>query len=145
MRPQPVRSTALYLDTPYEYAAIAPDSRLLFTAGACPLDLQGHVVAPGDHEAQTRQALDNLLLALAAADSGRQQILKTTIYVVAAERSELARVWNVIAEGLSPAMPPSTLLGVTMLGYPEQLVEIEAVALSGTAVEVAESSRSSDP
>jgi hypothetical protein len=24
--------------------------------------------------------------------------------------------------------PPSTLLGVTVLGYPEQLVEVEAVA-----------------
>lgn len=135
MRPQPVRGSALYPGVPYEYAAIAPDSRLVFTAGACPLDLQGRVVAPGDYEAQARQALDNLLVALARAASAPEQILKTTIYVVAAERAELVRVWNVIAEGLGAARPPSTLLGVAMLGYPEQLVEIEAVALSCAGTE----------
>jgi enamine deaminase RidA (YjgF/YER057c/UK114 family) len=135
MRPQALRPSALYPGVPYEYASIAPDSRLVFTAGACPLDLHGDVVAPGDHEAQARQALDNLLVALATADSGPEQLLKTTIYVVAGERSELVRVWNVIAEGLGPARPPSTLLGVALLGYPDQLVQIEAVALSGAAAE----------
>jgi enamine deaminase RidA (YjgF/YER057c/UK114 family) len=145
MRSQPIRPSVLYQGVPYDYAAIAPDSRLVFTAGACPLDMQGCVVAPGDYEAQARQALDNLLVALAAADSGPEQILKTTIYVVASERAELARVWNVIAEGLGAARPPSTLLGVALLGYPEQLVEIEAVALSGAAAEAPGSSAGSEP
>jgi len=35
-------------------------------------------------------------------------------------------------DGFGSAKPPSTLLGVAMLGYPEQLVEIEAVALSAS-------------
>jgi enamine deaminase RidA (YjgF/YER057c/UK114 family) len=131
MRPQQVRPVGLYQDVPYDYAAIAPAGGLVFTAGACPLDSVGGVVAPGDLEAQARQALDNLLVALAAADSSPAQVLKTTIYVVAGDRSELVRVWNVVAERLRPARPPSTLLGVALLGYPEQLVEIEAVALSG--------------
>ena len=37
------------------------------------------------------------------------------------------RVWDVVAARIGRA--PSTLLGVSLLGYPEQLVEIEAVAL----------------
>jgi hypothetical protein len=39
------------------------------------------------------------------------------------------RVWRVVEEGFAPARPPSTLLGVAVLGYPGQLVEIEAVGL----------------
>lgn len=57
-------------------------------------------------------------------------MLKTTVYVVAAERSDLLRVWDVVAEGFGTTRPPSTLLGVSMLGYADQLVEIEAIALA---------------
>ena len=38
-----------------------------------------------------------------------------------------ARV-EVIATGLVPHRPPSTLLGVSVLGYPDQLVEIDGIA-----------------
>jgi enamine deaminase RidA (YjgF/YER057c/UK114 family) len=124
-------SPELYPDPPYEYASVAPDARLVFTAGACPLDSEGKIVAPGDYEAQARQAVDNLRVALADAGSGFDRVLKTTVYVAASERPELVRVWNVVEAGFAPARPPSTLLGVALLGYPEQLVEIEAVALTG--------------
>ena len=40
----------IYPGAPYEYAAAA--NGLVFTAGACPLDVEGRVVAPGDLEAQ---------------------------------------------------------------------------------------------
>jgi enamine deaminase RidA (YjgF/YER057c/UK114 family) len=128
-RPAYVSPPSLYADAPYEYAAVAPDAALVFTAGACPLDEHGSVVAPGDHEAQTRQAVENLRTALEAAGSGFGQVLKTTVYVVAHDRSDLVRTWRVVEEAFGPTRPPSTLLGVAFLGYAEQLVEIEAVAL----------------
>jgi enamine deaminase RidA (YjgF/YER057c/UK114 family) len=37
----------------------------------------------------------------------------------------------VVEEAFAPARPPSTLLGVAILGYPDQLVEIEAIAVIG--------------
>ena len=40
--------------------------------------------------------------------------------------ADLVRVWDVVSARLGRA--PSTLLGVSLLGYPNQLVEIEAVA-----------------
>jgi enamine deaminase RidA (YjgF/YER057c/UK114 family) len=119
----------LYRGTPYEYFAVAPEGALVFTAGACPLDSEGRVVAVGDHEGQARQALANLRAALAEAGSGLEHVLKSTVYVVAADRGELVRVWSVVEKAFAPARPPSTLLGVALLGYPDQLVEIEAVAL----------------
>lgn len=129
MRPSLVSSPRLYPDAPYEYAAVAREGALVFTAGACPLDRAGTVVGKGDHEAQARQALENLRAALTAAGSSLEHVLKTTVYVVAEDRSELVRTWKVVEEGFGAHRPPSTLLGVTLLGYPEQLIEIEAVAL----------------
>ena len=121
---------SLYPGTPYEYASVAPEGALVFTAGACPLDAEGGVVAPGDHEGQARQALANLQVALADAGSSFEQVLKTTVFVVAKDRSELVKTWNVVADTFSPARPPSTLLGVSILGYPDQFVEVEAVAFT---------------
>jgi enamine deaminase RidA (YjgF/YER057c/UK114 family) len=114
----------LWRGVPYEYSRTAHG--LVFTAGACPLDGDGNIVAPGDFEAQAAQTADNLLAALAEAGTGAESLLKTTIYVVAAERADLVRVWDVVSARLGRA--PSTLLGVAHLGYPEQLVEIEAIA-----------------
>ncbi len=98
----------------------------MLTAGACPLDAEGNVVGPGDYEAQAERVVENLVAALAAAGSSVGSLLKTTVYVVAQERPDLVRVWDVVSERLGRA--PSTLLGVSFLGYPEQLVEIEAIA-----------------
>jgi enamine deaminase RidA (YjgF/YER057c/UK114 family) len=115
----------LWRGAPYEYSRVA--NGLVFAAGACPLDEGGNVVAPGDCEAQAAQAVENLLAALAEAGSSADAILKTTIYVVANERADLVRVWEVVSARLGRA--PSTLLGVSFLGYPDQLVEIEAIAV----------------
>ena len=116
---------SLYPDTPYDYSAAA--GGLIFTAGACPLDEKGRVVAPGDRELQAARAVENLLAALAEHSVGPESLVKTTVFVVAQQRAELTRVWNVVCTRLGRA--PSTLLGVSLLGYPDQLVEIEAIAI----------------
>jgi enamine deaminase RidA (YjgF/YER057c/UK114 family) len=131
VRPEFVSSPSLYGGAPYEYAAIAPEgARLVFAAGACPLDEAGEVAAPADFEEQARVALHNLSIALEAAGSGLDRVLKSTVYVASADRAQLVRVWSAVEAGFAPARPPSTLLGVAALGYEGQLVEIEAVALA---------------
>lgn len=113
---------------PYAYAAVVrPGDAILLTAGACPLDAGGVVVGPGDHRAQAQQAVDNLLAVLLAKGAGPEHLVRTTVYAVGS-RDDLAAVWAVIAGRLDPHAPPSTLLGVTVLGYPEQLVEIDGIA-----------------
>lgn len=119
----------LYPGVPYRYSAVAPDGAIVFAAGACPLDPEGEIVAPGNHEAQARQTIENLRLALEEAGSDLARVLKTTVYVASDDRAVLVRVWKVVEAAFGRPTPPSTLLGVGMLGYPEQLVEIEAVAL----------------
>jgi enamine deaminase RidA (YjgF/YER057c/UK114 family) len=123
-----IRPSSLFDGVPYDYGSVAPAGRTLFTAGACPLDADGRTVSPGDLEAQTECALSNLFATLDSAGASPAQVLKTTLFVVAGERQDLARAWNVVQARFGPVHPPSTLLGVSFLGYPDQLVEIEAVA-----------------
>lgn len=128
-----VRSSRLFPGVPYAYAAAAPGgapgARVIFTAGACPLDEQGKVVAPGDVAGQMRQAVGNLQITLEESGAKVTDVLKTTVYVRSDRREDLVTAWNVVAAAFGDHDAPSTLLGVAALGYEGQLVEIEAVAL----------------
>lgn len=128
MPPRLVRADGLYPGAPYAYAAIAVPGSLVFAAGACPIDVTGSVVGGVDYELQTHQMMANLAAALAAAGAGLADVLKTTVYVASADRADLVTVWGIVRAAFADHDAPSTLLGVTVLGYPGQLVEMEAVA-----------------
>lgn len=114
---------------PYAYAATAPaGSRLIFLAGACPLDADGATVAVGDHAGQARACLVTLREALAASGAGLEDVISTRVLVASSSQEDLVAAWDVVAEAFGEHDVPSTLLGVTVLGYTDQLVEIEAVA-----------------
>lgn len=130
MTAQLVRALGLYPDAPYAYAAIAAPGSLVFAAGACPIDESGVVVA-GGYAGQACQMMDNLIAALAAAGARLDDVLKTTVYVASANQADLVTVWEVVRAGFADHDAPSTLLGVSALGYTEQLCEIEAVAMVG--------------
>jgi len=115
---------------PYAYAAVAHGAtRLVFTAGACPLDAAGNTVAVGDVAGQAEQVMANLEVALRAAGAGLDDVVKTTVYVATRRREDLVAAWEVVSRRFGDHDAPSTLLGVTVLGYPDQLVEVEAVAV----------------
>jgi enamine deaminase RidA (YjgF/YER057c/UK114 family) len=112
----------------YSHVAVARGSTLVFTAGAVPLDAAGDLVGPEDPVAQTDQVVANLLAALATAGAGPDDVVKTTVFVAGADHDVQLAVWEVVQA--SPiAAAPSTLVGVALLGYTGQLVEIEAVAV----------------
>ncbi len=87
------------------------------------------MVGPGDIAAQMRQAVGNLRIALEECGAGLHDVLKTTVYVSSSNQEDLVVAWNEVAAGFGDHDPPSTLVGVTVLGYPDQLVEIEAIAV----------------
>lgn len=127
-----IRSPALTEHVPYAYAAVAQGvSRLVFTAGACPLDDTGAIVAVGDVTGQTERVMANLEAALSAAGAALTDVVKTTVYVASPRRDDLLAAWAVTSRCFGRHDAPSTLLGVTVLGYPDQLVEVEAVAALG--------------
>jgi enamine deaminase RidA (YjgF/YER057c/UK114 family) len=59
-------------------------------------------------------------------------VAKTTVYVASGVREDLVAAWDEVAAFFGDHDAPSTLLGVAMLGYPGQLVEIEAVAVASS-------------
>ncbi len=137
-----VRSDTLYAAAPYAYASVAPPGSLIFTAGACPIDENGRVTAEGDYVRQAADAMANLVTALAAAGAGLSDVLKSTVYVASADQRDLHAVWQVVRSQFGAHDAPSTLLGVTVLGYAGQLVEVEAVATAGAPARSPEPRRS---
>ncbi|MFJ3219231.1 RidA family protein [Kitasatospora sp. NPDC086801] len=125
-----IRSSRLAPAVDYAYAALvdAP-ARSLWLAGACPLDAEGRTVAVGDYAGQAHQVMRNLMTALEDAGAGLTDVARTTVYVASADQADLVAVWDVYRTYMGEHDAPSTLLGVSVLGYRDQLVEVEAVAV----------------
>lgn len=113
----------------YAYAATAPkDARLVFLAGSCPLDEDGRTVAVGDYAGQAAACVETMRRALAAAGATLEDVVSTRVLVASGSQADLVTAWEVVRDAFGEHDVPSTLLGVTVLGYDDQLVEIEAVA-----------------
>lgn len=86
-------------------------------------------IAVDDVAGQTEQVMVNLRAALHAVGAGLGDVAKVTIYVATHRRADLYAASRVVHRHLGEHEPPSTLLGVTVLGYPDQLVEVEVIAV----------------
>ncbi|GGT08332.1 hypothetical protein GCM10010271_08640 [Streptomyces kurssanovii] len=124
-----IRSASLSDVAEYAYAATVPaDARLIFLAGACPLNDDGSTAAVGDYAGQASKAVENMQTALTASGASLQDVISTRVLVASARREDLVAAWEVVRDAFADHDVPSTLMGVTVLGYKDQLVEIEAVA-----------------
>ena len=87
------------------------------------------MAAPSRPEtSQPRQCVLNLIAALEASDATLADVIYTRVLVATTVREDLVTAWTVVHDAFGDHEVPSTLHGVTVLGYPDQLVEIEAVA-----------------
>jgi enamine deaminase RidA (YjgF/YER057c/UK114 family) len=123
-----IRSSALS-EVEYAYAATAPArSRLIFLAGSCPLNADGSTAAVGDYAGQAAKAVENMRIALSEAGASLHDVISTRVLVASTRQEDLVTAWEVVRDSFGDHDVPSTLMGVTVLGYRDQLVEIEAVA-----------------
>ncbi|WP_075903493.1 RidA family protein [Actinomadura sp. CNU-125] len=124
-----IRSASLSDVAEYAYAATAPaEARLIFLAGACPLNRDGSTAAIGDFAGQAAKAVENLRTALADAGAELEDVVSTRVLVASQRQEDLVTAWGVVRDRFGGHDVPSTLMGVTVLGYKDQLVEVEAVA-----------------
>lgn len=128
---QRVNPPGLHQPPGYHHVTLVETTRMIFLAGQCPLDEAGQLVGDGDLRAQVEQVVRNIVTALSSVGATADDVVRTVIYVVSSEREDLSLVWSIlrnsaIANALSTA---STLLGVSQLGYPGQLVEIDVTAI----------------
>lgn len=104
----------------YRYADVVGDE--LFLAGQVPNDADGAIVGIDTH-AQADRCLENLFRITELHGFDRADIRRLVIYVVG---DGLSAAWSAVRTRFDGEVPPATLLGVARLGYPGQLVEIDA-------------------
>lgn len=116
-------------DVDYAYGSRVPAGMdLLFMAGACPLDKEGNIPDGSDYELQAQLCIDNLIEALKVSGATLENVVYTRVLVASQNRDDLVTAWHTIRAAFGDHDVPSTLTGVTILGYENQLVEIEAIA-----------------
>ena len=124
-----IRSSRLSDVAQYAYAATGPaNARLIFLAGACPLNADGSTAAVGDYAGQAAKVIENLRIALADSGASMTDVIMTRVLVASSRQPDLVTAWEVVREAFGEHDAPSTLTGVTVLGYTDQLVEVEAIA-----------------
>jgi enamine deaminase RidA (YjgF/YER057c/UK114 family) len=117
----------------YRQLSIATGSKLVFLAGQVARDSQGRPVGAGDLAAQVEQAYRNIGTALNEVGGSFDDVAKLTIYVVDWHADKMPLLGEGVARaaaamGVDP-VKPITLLGVSALGEPDLLVEVEATAV----------------
>lgn len=117
----------------YAHITLVDSHSLAVLAGQCPLDGDGQLVGRSDLLAQVDQVVANTELALAAAGTSAENVVRSVIYVVSDDPEVLSSVWKRLTDSsIGPAFTSaSTLLGVAALGYRDQLVEVEVTASLG--------------
>ncbi|MEL6780576.1 MAG: RidA family protein [Cyanobacteria bacterium J06597_16] len=81
-----------------------------------------------DPRTQAAQCLNNLRITIANHGFSKHDIQQLTIYVVG-ERQNLIKAWDAVTAWFDGDVPPATLLGISCLGYENQLVEVDATIL----------------
>ena len=100
----------------------------LFVAGQVPLNANGKIIGLDNPALQATECLNNLQLLLSVHGFSEKDIQHITVYVVG-PTEDLSLAWNSVKEHFKHSVPPATLLGVARLGYPGQLVEIDATVI----------------
>lgn len=116
----------------YHHVTVTQAGPMAHLAGQCPLDESEQVVGVGDLDAQVDRVAANAMVALKAAGATPEAVVRSVVYVVSSDSTVLARAWHRFAEQteLAPAfLTASTLVGVTTLGYADQLVELDLTAM----------------
>jgi enamine deaminase RidA (YjgF/YER057c/UK114 family) len=98
----------------------------VYIGGQNAVDGSGTLVGGDDVAAQTRQVMENLHVALAAAGASVQDLVMMTVLYV--DGVDLDAAYPVAAEELAGAAPPVVGAQVAGLGVPGALIEVSAVA-----------------
>jgi len=99
---------------------------LLAISGQIALDPQGNVVGRGSLVEQAEYVFACIDAVLAAAGSGRDDLIKITMYVTTLDG--LAELRSARDRWLGDARPASTLVRVAGLVHDELLIEVDALA-----------------
>ena len=120
----------------YRQVAVATGTRTVYVSGQVARTADGThrraVGGAGDLAGQTEQAYRNVAVALAGVGASLTDVAKMTVYVVDLAPEKMALFGEGAmraAADLGLVTPAITMIGVTALGEPDLLVEVEATAV----------------
>ncbi|WIM93563.1 RidA family protein [Actinoplanes oblitus] len=108
---------------------VTGQNRTLYCSGQTAMDADGKPRHDGDPAAQLTLSLDNLEAVLAGAGMTLANLVRLTVYTT--DVDQLFPHYGLLAARLGAAgvAPATTMLGVTRLAIPGQLVELEGTAV----------------
>ncbi|RJO68359.1 RidA family protein [Nocardia panacis] len=109
---------------------VSGESRTLYISGQTAMSEDGRPEHDGDIAAQLALAADNLEAVLSEADMSLANLVRLNVYTT--DVDALFPHYGVLAGRLAAASvsPTTTMLGVTRLAVPGQLVELEGTAVA---------------
>ena len=109
---------------------VTGQTRTLYISGQTAMSAEGRPEHEDDLGAQLALSIDNLEAELRAADMTLANLVRLTVYTTDVDL--LFQHYRVLAARLGQAgvAPTTTMLGVTRLAIPGQLVELEGTAVS---------------
>jgi len=113
--------------TGYTHVVEVNRGRTVYIAGQVAFDISGALVGKDDFAAQTRQVMENLKAALAAAGATFDNVVKVNTYVT--DLSQIQALREIRASYFGATPPASTLVQVVALARSDLMIEIEAIAV----------------
>ena len=110
---------------PYSQAVATPQG-VVYTAGQIAIDPATGQIVPGGIAEQTARVLENLSAILAAAGTGMEHVVKTTVFL--ADMNEFAAMNDVYARAFPSNPPARSTVQVSRLPR-DVRIEIEVIAL----------------
>ncbi|MCQ4199137.1 RidA family protein [Streptomyces sp. NPDC058783] len=109
---------------------VSGHSRTLYISGQTSMSKEGRPEHEGDMAAQLALSVDNVEAVLAEAGMSLSNLVRLNVYTTDVDL--LFQYYGVLAGRLGAAgvAPATTMLGVTRLAVPGQLVELEGTAVS---------------
>lgn len=99
----------------------------IYVAGQAPFDQEMKLVGKGDIVAQTAQTYENLKRVLEAAGAAMANIVKVTYYLT--NYDDLYKTGDLFVKYFQRPYPPSTAVEVSRLADPDQLIEVDVIAV----------------
>ncbi|TWB12412.1 enamine deaminase RidA (YjgF/YER057c/UK114 family) [Nitrospirillum amazonense] len=110
-------------------------SRVVFISAQGPILPDGTVILSNRVKAQTKQVLENLTQALAAAGAKPEDIVRIHIYVTDYQVGQGIIISGEMRKFFNYQMPTSSFIPVSQLEFPGAILEIDAIAEPGRAAQ----------
>jgi enamine deaminase RidA (YjgF/YER057c/UK114 family) len=108
------------------YSRVVKAGPIIEVAGCTAVDAEGHIVGGMSVYEQARQALANVVAALATVGAKPEHVTRTRLFITDISRwKDLGRAH---AEVFGDSRPVTAMYGISALLDPRMLVEIEATA-----------------